>query len=70
VVQPKIGWPVYVVIPSRDFVYLFSVQDGELIPRIGSVVVEEYKESGYPLTTDVLEISDTGIEPIGTFPVD
>lgn len=68
--RKKIGWPVYVVIPCRDFAYAFSVKDKDLINRIGKVVVHEFKKSGYPITTEVLQISDSGIEAIGEFPVD
>lgn len=67
-VAPNVGWPVFVVVPCRDFAYFFSAK--ELIPRVGSTVVSEYKASGYPLTPDVLEVSDEGIEAIATFPVD
>jgi len=68
IVKPKVGWPVYVVIPCRDFVYFFSSK--ELIPRVGTTVVREYKSSGYPITPDVLLVSDRGVEPIGTFPLE
>jgi len=60
-------WPVLVVIPCRDFIYVLE-QDQELINRIGRVVVEEFQNSGYPITTEVLRISDDGIEVIGRFP--
>ncbi|MGV3723872.1 MAG: hypothetical protein ACO1SX_23490 [Actinomycetota bacterium] len=66
-VTPALGWPVYAVIPARDFVYLFPKRDAALIERISSVVVKEYRESGYPITTEVLEISDAGIKAIGKF---
>jgi hypothetical protein len=67
ILAPKIGWPIYAVIPCRDFAYFFPSKD--LIPRVGKTVVEEYKSSGYPITPDVLLISDSGIKSIGTFPV-
>jgi hypothetical protein len=35
---------------------------------MGSVVVNEFRSSGYPITTEVLRISDDGIEAIGRFP--
>jgi hypothetical protein len=67
-VTPTLGWPVYAVVPARDFTYLIPKRDAELIEHIGSVVVEEYRKSGYPITTEVLEISDAGIKAIGKFP--
>ena len=68
-VSAKIGWPIYAVAPARDFVYLFS-KDGGLVNRVGSVVVEEFKNSGYPISAEVWELSDDGIEAIGEFPTE
>jgi hypothetical protein len=35
---------------------------------LAGTVVREYKESGYALTTEVLLVSDAGVETIGAFP--
>jgi len=67
-VEPHLAWPVCVVVPCRDFIYVFK-EDQDLFGRLGGVVVREFKESGYPLTTEVLRISDEGIEAIGAYPV-
>jgi hypothetical protein len=67
-VSPELGWPVYVVVPCRDFAYVISVKDGAFLGRLGGVVFEQFRESGYPITKDVLEVSDAGIVAIGTFP--
>ena len=55
------------VVPCRDFIYVLQ-EKSALVNRIGSVVVREYKSSGYPLTTEVLRVSSDGIEAIGAFP--
>jgi hypothetical protein len=56
---------------------LFAVRDGtnELLgkrlffkPDLGWMVKCPKRESGYPITTEVLQISDEGIEAIGKFP--
>lgn len=65
VIAPKLGWPVYAVTPCRDFAYIFS--DSALIERLGEIVIREYANSAYPISTEVLEISDDGIEAIGKF---
>ena len=62
------GWPVYVVIPCRDFAYVIRTDNRDLLSRLGGVVLKEYHTSGYPLTKDVLEVSDRGIAVIATFP--
>jgi hypothetical protein len=70
ILRPTLGWPIYAVIPCRDFAYVFAESDRELIPRLGRVVVREYCQSPYPISTEVFCISDEGIEAIGRFPVD
>lgn len=66
-VEPMLGWPVLVVLPCRDFVYVIA-EGSSLLDNLGSVVVNEFKNSGYPITTEVLRVSDDGIEAIGRFP--
>ncbi len=67
-VSPEVGWPVYVVVPCRDFAYVVASKDRDFLGRMGGVVVKQYRESGYPITKDVLEVSDRGIVAIGTYP--
>ena len=62
-----IGWPIYAVAPARDFVYLFS-KEGGLVNRVGRVVVDEYEKSGYPISTEVWELSGVNQKAIGEFP--
>ncbi|HVJ15295.1 MAG TPA: hypothetical protein VM686_07635 [Polyangiaceae bacterium] len=66
-VEPVLGWPVLVVLPCRDFVYVIA-ETSTLLESLGPVVVEEFRNSGHPITTEVLRISDDGIEAIGHFP--
>jgi len=66
-VEPALGWPVLAVVPCRDFVYVLA--DGSpLVDRLGSIVVEQFQTGGYPITTELLRISDDGVEAIGRFP--
>jgi hypothetical protein len=66
-VEADLGWPVLAVIPCRDFIYVFPEGDS-VLGRLGGVVQEEFRKSAYPITTEVLRISDEGIEAIGHFP--
>jgi hypothetical protein len=66
-VSPTYGWPVYVVAPCRDFMYVISTKDSELLGRLGGVVTQEYMNSGYPITKDVLQVSDEQIKIVGTY---
>ncbi len=65
-VERVMGWPVLVVIPCRDFIYVLR-NDSPIVGRVGGVVVEEFQRSGYPITTEVLRVSSDGIEALGRF---
>jgi hypothetical protein len=67
-VEPTLGWPVLAVIPCRDFIYVIAEKDKDLLGRMGAVVQREFRQSGYPITTEVLRLSDEGVEAIGKFP--
>lgn len=65
------GFPFYAVIPVRDFCYIFSEEDFQFFSnRIGEVVAEEYKNSGYPITTEILKFTENGIKSVGKYPVE
>lgn len=65
------GFPFYAVIPVRDFCYIFSEKDFDFFSnRIGEVVVDEYKNSGYPITTEILKFTENGIKSVGKYPVE
>lgn len=67
-VKNNIGFPFYAVIPVRDFCYIFGEQDFQYFSeRLGSVVIEEYEKSGYPITTEILKFSETGVEAMGKY---
>lgn len=66
-VSPTHGWPVYVVAPTRDFIYVIPRTDRDFLGRLGAVVLREYNESGHPITADVLEVGDGGVTAIGSF---
>ena len=66
-VEPTLGFPVYAVAPCRDFVYVIPHTNHEFLVRLGSVVKREFEQSGHSLTMNVLEVSDKGVEVIGTF---
>jgi hypothetical protein len=70
-VKRDFGFPFYAVIPVRDFCYIFSENDYDFFSdRIGVVVVEEFKQSGYPITTEILKFTDDGVKAVGKYPVD
>ncbi len=66
-VRPTHGWPVFVVAPTRDFVYVIPYDKHDFLGRLGGVVLREYNESGHQVTADVLEVGDDGVSAIGSF---
>jgi hypothetical protein len=69
-VKINFGFPFYAVIPVRDFCYIFSENDFEFFSnKVGAVVVEEFKNSGYPITTEILKFTDNGVEAVGKYPI-
>jgi hypothetical protein len=67
VLEELIGWPVFAVIPCRDFIYFVGEKDRDLLPRLGPVVVREYNERGYSISTEVFRIDDQGVSAIAEF---
>ena len=67
-VRKDFGFPFYAVIPVRDFCYIFSKKDFDFFSKkLGPTVVEEYKKSGHPITTEILKFSNKGVEVVGTY---
>lgn len=65
---PALGWPLLAVTPDRDFLYLWDARHSDFAGRVGGVVVSEFNEAPFPISTEVFSISDEGIEAIGEFP--
>jgi hypothetical protein len=70
VVGSVLGWPLMAVIPDRDFLYLWAAKHKDFVSRIGGVVVREYSQAAYPISTEVYEITDGTVRAIGEFPTD
>ena len=67
-VEKEIGWPVLVVIPVRDFCFMFAEADYDFFAeRLGGTVIDEFQNSGYPITTEILQCDDEGIQAIARF---
>lgn len=68
VVGAVLGWPLMAVVPDRDFLYLWAARHTDFVQRVGHVVVREYSQASYPISTEVYEIADKAIRAIGAFP--
>jgi hypothetical protein len=65
--EPVLGWPLYVVMPCRDFVYLVPETARDILGGVGHVVVKEFNDSSYPLSTEVFELTDSGLRAFAEF---
>ncbi len=69
-VKAQFGFPVYAIFPVRDFLIFFSEKDFDFFSsRIGTTVKKEYNKSAYPITPELLKVSDKGVEAVGKYPV-
>lgn len=68
VVGSVLGWPLMAVVPDRDFLYLWAARHTSFVQRVGGVVVREYSQASYRISTEVYEITDQKIRAIGEFP--
>jgi hypothetical protein len=67
-VKDLFGWPVYVIIPARDLCVVFSEkEEGFFSQSLGNTVTKEFATSPYPITRELLRVSDAGIESVGHF---
>lgn len=66
-VEKDLGWPVLVVTPCRDELFLVAERDKALLNKMGGVITEDFGKCGYPLSVEIFRVSDAGIETIGAF---
>lgn len=67
VLGQTLGWPLLAVTPDRDFLYLWAARHSDFSSRLGEIVVREYAEAPYPISTEIFELSDLGVRASGAF---
>ena len=71
ILKEKIGLPFYAVLPVRDFCYIFPECDLDYFSeRLGSTVTDEFVNSGYPITTELLKFTENEVITVGKYPTD
>lgn len=67
-VKEKTGVPFYAVLPERDSCYFFSKTDFNFFAeKLALLVTEKYQDSAYPITTELLEITDSEVKVAGKY---
>lgn len=67
-IEPVLGWPVCAVLPVRDSCYIFSEKDMDFfVARLGKIVLDEYNDAGYAVTTEILRFSSESIQAVGRY---
>lgn len=64
-IREEFAWPVRVVVPAIDYILIVPAEDEELLARIAQGAVNEYHDADYPLSLEILELSDKGIAVVG-----
>lgn len=67
-IEPELGWPVLAAVPNRDCLYLVAEADRVQVPRLGPHIRDAFRTGEYPVSTEVLHLSDAGIRAISAFP--
>jgi hypothetical protein len=56
------GFPLYVALPSRNTLRIFPESSVSTIELMRNELIEDYCSNSYPITTEVLEITESGIQ--------
>lgn len=71
ILKEEIGFPFYAVLPVRDFCYIFPECDFDyFLERLSSTVTDEFINSGYPITTELLKFSGIEVLAVGKYQTD
>ena len=71
ILKEEIGLPFYAVLPVRDFCYIFPECDLDYFSeRLGSTVTDEFVNSGYPITTELLKFTENEVITVGKYQTD
>ena len=64
-IQAEFTWPVRVAVPAINYMLIVPAEDEDLLARIAQGAVNEYHDADYPLSLEILELSDKGIAVVG-----
>jgi hypothetical protein len=68
-VEKHMGTKFLVVAPSRDSLLILENITNNILEKIGKLIVREYTQSAFPLTTDVMLFTPDNIRVAGRFAV-
>lgn len=66
--EPLVGWPALVLAPRRDLLWVLPSEGcADLLDLLGPRCVQEFEDSGYPVSTELLFFDDPGYRVVGRF---
>lgn len=66
-ISSKIGSRFLAAAPSKNTLLVLSEVTNDVLERLGTAIVSEYRWASHPLTTDIFHFSSTGIDIAGHF---
>lgn len=69
VISDKLGSRFLIVVPSAESILAVQDVTNNIIESFGPVVLDEYRKSTYPLSTEVLLFTPNGISTAGKFQI-
>ncbi|MEC3881296.1 hypothetical protein [Parapedobacter sp. 10938] len=66
-ILPKIGWPIYFAIPTREFCYMVNIKHKQSLSVLSYMFDDIYRHEDLHLTREVFSMTDRGIRSVGKF---
>lgn len=62
-----IGWPIYFAMPTREFCYVVSIKQKDMLDFISPMLSEIWQQEDLHLTRNLFSMTDNGIRVVGHF---
>lgn len=66
-VERQIGWPIYFVMPTREFCYFVNIKHRQSMDVLSPMFVEICRYEDLHLTREIFSMTDNGIRVVGQF---
>lgn len=66
-IKKKLGWPIYLAMPTREFCYVMHVNEKKMLPILKELCQDIYKHEDLHLTKQIFIMSDSGLKAVDKF---